>query len=91
MNIKSEQEMLSFGKKFAKQITPPVVIELIGDVGTGKTTFTRGLAQGLNIKEPVTSPSFTISMLFLMVVILFIMIFIAFPTLDLCLKICKKT
>ena len=61
MNIKSEQEMLSFGKKFAKQITPTVVIELIGDVGTGKTTFTRGLAQGLNIKEPVTSPSFTIS------------------------------
>ena len=61
MNIKSEQEMLNFGKKFAKQITPPAVIELIGDVGTGKTTFTRGLAQGLNIKEPVTSPSFTIS------------------------------
>ena len=37
------------------------VIELIGDVGTGKTTFTRGLALGLGIKEPVTSPSFTIS------------------------------
>ena len=38
-----------------------IVIELIGDVGTGKTTFTRGLALGLGIKEPVTSPSFTIS------------------------------
>lgn len=37
------------------------VIELIGDVGTGKTTFTRGLAKGLEVKEPVTSPSFTIS------------------------------
>ncbi len=37
------------------------VIELIGDVGTGKTTFTRGLAKGLGVKEPVTSPSFTIS------------------------------
>ena len=35
------------------------VIELIGDVGTGKTT--RGLAKGLGVKEPVTSPSFTIS------------------------------
>lgn len=61
MNIKSEQEMLTFGKKFAKQITTPAVIELIGDVGAGKTTFTRGLAQGLRIKKPVTSPSFTIS------------------------------
>ena len=35
--------------------------ELIGDVGTGKTTFTRGLAQGLGLEQPVTSPSFTIS------------------------------
>ncbi len=39
----------------------PFVIELIGDVGVGKTTFVRGLAKGLGIKEPVTSPSFTIS------------------------------
>ena len=61
MNIKSEQEMLAFGEEFAKQITAPAVIELIGDVGAGKTTFTRGLAQGLRVKKPVTSPSFTIS------------------------------
>lgn len=38
-----------------------IVIELIGDVGAGKTTFVRGLAEGLGVKEPVTSPSFTIS------------------------------
>ena len=37
------------------------VIELIGDVGAGKTTFTRGLAEGLGATEPITSPSFTIS------------------------------
>lgn len=81
MNIKSEQEMLEFGRNYAKQLTnshitdndnrkpssqqkPPsnaTLIELIGDVGTGKTTFTRGLAQGLGITEPITSPSFTIS------------------------------
>ena len=37
------------------------VVALIGDVGAGKTTFVRGLAKGLGIKDPITSPSFTIS------------------------------
>lgn len=37
------------------------VLELVGDVGSGKTTFTRGLAQGLCVQAEVTSPSFTIS------------------------------
>ena len=59
MKIASEKEMLNFGKQFAKEC--PQVIELIGDVGAGKTTFTRGLAAGLGITEPITSPSFTIS------------------------------
>lgn len=53
--------MLAFGENFAKTLEFPAVIELIGDVGAGKTTFTRGLAKGLGIKEPITSPSFTIS------------------------------
>jgi tRNA threonylcarbamoyladenosine biosynthesis protein TsaE len=61
MNIASEQEMLEFGKSFKDQLSGAHVIELIGDVGAGKTTFVRGLAEGLGIKEPVTSPSFTIS------------------------------
>ena len=62
MKIHSEQEMLAFGRDFAKSLhDKPIVIELIGDVGAGKTTFTRGLAEGLGIKEPITSPSFTIS------------------------------
>ena len=52
--------MLEFGKNFAKSFEGQV-IELVGDVGAGKTTFTRGLAEGLGIKEPITSPSFTIS------------------------------
>lgn len=59
MKIKSEQEMLDFGKNFAKQLLS--VIELVGDVGAGKTTFVRGLAKGLGVKKSVTSPSFTIS------------------------------
>ena len=37
------------------------MIELVGDVGAGKTTFTKGLARGLEITEEITSPTFTIS------------------------------
>lgn len=65
MIIKSEQDMLDFGASFAKTLSKSsdsaTVLELIGDVGSGKTTFTRGLAAGLNIDTPITSPSFTIS------------------------------
>ncbi len=65
MIIKSEQEMLEFGEKFAQSMatdkTAATVIELIGDVGAGKTTFVRGFARGLGLTSEVTSPSFTIS------------------------------
>lgn len=61
MKLASEAEMLEFGRNYAKKIKAPKVIELVGDVGAGKTTFVRGLAEGLGIKEPITSPSFTIS------------------------------
>ncbi|MBQ1387241.1 tRNA (adenosine(37)-N6)-threonylcarbamoyltransferase complex ATPase subunit type 1 TsaE, partial [Candidatus Saccharibacteria bacterium] len=67
MIINSEQEMLNFGADFAKRLVSTgdlagrTVVELLGDVGAGKTTFTRGLAYGLGVKEPITSPSFTIS------------------------------
>lgn len=61
MIIKSEQEMIDCGREYAKKITKPAVIELVGDVGTGKTTFTKGLAEGLGVSGEITSPSFTIS------------------------------
>ena len=61
MLIHSEQEMLDFGQKYGETHQAPLVLELIGDVGAGKTTFVRGLAQGIGVKEAVTSPSFTIS------------------------------
>ncbi|MBO4812688.1 tRNA (adenosine(37)-N6)-threonylcarbamoyltransferase complex ATPase subunit type 1 TsaE [Candidatus Saccharibacteria bacterium] len=61
MKIKTEQEMIDYGREFAREISRPLVLELVGDVGAGKTTFVRGLAEGLGVKEPVTSPSFTIS------------------------------
>lgn len=61
MIIYSEAEMLEFGRQFASCLVLPAIIELVGDVGMGKTTFTRGLATGLGVEEAVTSPSFTIS------------------------------
>lgn len=63
MEIKSEQGMVLAGEKLAKKILMDGirVIELVGDVGVGKTTLTKGLARGLGVKESVTSPSFTIS------------------------------
>lgn len=59
MKIKSEQDMIDAGAQILSRADR--VIELVGDVGVGKTTFVRGLAKWLGVKEPVSSPSFTIS------------------------------
>lgn len=56
----SEQETMQLGRKIAENIQPGSVCALIGDLGVGKTVFTQGIAQGLGIKEPVCSPTFTI-------------------------------
>lgn len=53
--------MIRFGEELAKSLSFPCAIELVGDVGTGKTTITKGIAKGLGITEDVTSPSFMIS------------------------------
>lgn len=60
MLFNSEQALASFAEALGKTLKPPLVFELVGDVGAGKTTFTKHLARGLGITEPVTSPSFTI-------------------------------
>lgn len=46
--------------KLAKSIRPPQLIELVGDLGGGKTAFVKALAKGLGITKTVTSPTFTI-------------------------------
>ncbi len=61
MLINSEKEMLEYGEKLGTELKAPVVLELLGDVGAGKTTLVRGIAKGLGIAEDITSPSFTIS------------------------------
>ena len=57
----NEQQMIDFGQNLAKTLEIPAVIELIGDVGAGKTTITKGIAHGLGIEDEITSPTFTLS------------------------------
>jgi tRNA threonylcarbamoyladenosine biosynthesis protein TsaE len=53
--------MIELGRKIGLKLRGGEVLELIGDVGAGKTTFVKGLALGLGIEDDVQSPSFTIS------------------------------
>ena len=54
------EETFALGKKIGELAKPGTVIALTGDLGVGKTVFTQGLAAGLGIEEPVSSPTFTI-------------------------------
>lgn len=56
----SESETETVGEALATTLSPGTVIAFTGDLGAGKTAFTRGLARGLGIGERVTSPTFTI-------------------------------
>jgi len=58
--VNSADETLKLGVEFANNAKPGTVIALIGDLGVGKTVFTKGIAKGLGITENVTSPTFTI-------------------------------
>lgn len=57
---KSEEETLALGIKIGKNIFHPSLIALIGELGSGKTTLTRGIARGMGIRTRVKSPSFVI-------------------------------
>ena len=57
-NCESVEETQDLAKKLAKNIHPGITIALIGDLGTGKTTFTKGFARQMGIKDHVTSPTF---------------------------------
>lgn len=66
LTIENEAAVIDFAENLMREILQsedalPCVIELVGDVGAGKTTFTKGLARGLEITEEITSPTFTIS------------------------------
>ena len=56
----SPEETEAIGAALGKILTPGTVIAYRGDLGAGKTAFTRGLAKGLGCREIVTSPTYTI-------------------------------
>ena len=56
--LNSVQEMQTFAKNLAKKIPGGTIIALIGNLGSGKTTFAQGFARGLGIQDSVISPTF---------------------------------
>lgn len=60
VETRSAEETFALGKKIGERARSGDVYTLVGDLGVGKTVFTQGLAEGLGIKEPISSPTFTI-------------------------------
>ncbi len=56
----SAEETQALAAEFAAELPPDTVLALHGDLGAGKTTFVQGLARGLGVTEPVTSPTFSV-------------------------------
>lgn len=60
VTVKNEDETSSFGIELGKKAEAGQVIALIGDLGTGKTTLTKYIAEGLGVTENISSPTFTV-------------------------------
>ncbi len=60
LRLNSEEETRSLGLEIADALEPGDIVALIGDLGTGKTALTKYIAEGLGIKEEISSPTFTI-------------------------------
>ena len=56
----SDKETFALGEKLGQVAKAGQIYTLIGDLGVGKTVFTQGMAWGLGITEPISSPTFTI-------------------------------
>lgn len=63
-SVTDESAMVELGKVIGQRLRGGEVIELVGDVGAGKTTFVKGVGKGLKIDDDVQSPSFTISRIY---------------------------
>lgn len=60
LTLNNSNETISLGERLASNLRAGDVVVLNGDLGAGKTTFTKGIAKGLGIKEIIKSPTFTI-------------------------------
>lgn len=60
IETRSAEETYQLGIEIGQKATKGQVYTLVGDLGVGKTVFTQGLAKGLGIEEPISSPTFTI-------------------------------
>lgn len=60
IETRSPEETFTLGETLGLGAKPGTVYTLVGDLGVGKTVFTQGLAKGLGITEPISSPTFTI-------------------------------
>lgn len=60
ITLKTEEDTRSLGLEIADALEPGDIIALVGDLGTGKTALTKYIAEGLGIREEVSSPTFTI-------------------------------
>ncbi|MBP3462381.1 MAG: tRNA (adenosine(37)-N6)-threonylcarbamoyltransferase complex ATPase subunit type 1 TsaE [Tyzzerella sp.] len=60
IETRSAEETYQLGIEIGQKATKGQVYTLVGDLGVGKTVFTQGLAKGLAIEEPISSPTFTI-------------------------------
>lgn len=60
IKINNLEETIALGKKLGELLQPNMLITLSGDLGAGKTTFTKGIGQGLGITKIINSPTFTI-------------------------------
>lgn len=58
--ILNEQKMQAFARKLAEEVKEGDILALVGNLGTGKTTFTKYFAEALGVKEVITSPTFNI-------------------------------
>lgn len=56
----TEPELIEWGVRLGRQIVPPLVITLDGDLGAGKTTLARAICTGFGVRDEVTSPTFAI-------------------------------
>ena len=61
VSLQTADDLVQFGAKLGGLLHGGETLELVGDIGAGKTTLTKGLARGLQIDDEVQSPTFTIS------------------------------